>query len=75
MKKRVTLFSSENYSKNLNPEENELNVTSRKCVQRGSKILKIAFGQGRVPHAPGVWPRIFRLLGHWPTGQKVQNDH
>ena len=59
----------------VSSEETELNITSRKCVQRGSKILKIDFGWGRVAHAPGLWPRIFRLLANWPTGQKVQNDH
>ena len=32
-------------------------------------------GEGVVTHATGLWPRILKLLGHWPTGQKVQNDH
>ena len=40
-------------------EEKELNLTFRKCVQRGSKILKIDFGWGRFAHAPSQWPRIF----------------
>ena len=35
-------------------EENEPNLTFRKCVQRGSKILKIHFGWGRVANAPGL---------------------
>ena len=58
-------------------EENEPNLISLKCVQRSSKILKIDFGWrwGGVAHALGLCPRIFRLLGHWPTGHKVKNDH
>ena len=27
------------------------------------------------PMSLAIWPMIFRLLGHWPTGQKFQNDH
>ena len=27
------------------------------------------------PMSLAIWPRIIRLLGRWPMGQKFQNDH
>ena len=59
-------------------------LASRECVLQGPKMLKINYsggwggggggGQGG-PMSLAIWPRIFRLLGHCPTGQKFQNDH
>ena len=45
-------------------EANQVSVASKKCVLRGSIILKIDFGPrvGRMPMAHG--PKFFRLLGH-----------
>ena len=55
-------------------------LASRECILQGPKMLKIDFGGGGGGLAGGpmslaIWPRIFRLLGHWPTGKKFQNDY
>ena len=48
----------------------------RECVLQGPKMLKIDFGEmAGNPMCLALWPRIFRLLGRWPTGQKFQNHH
>ena len=56
-------------------------LASRKCVLQGPKMLKINFGGGwqavfwwgmaGALMSLAIWPRNFRLLGHWPTGQKI----
>ena len=61
-------------------------LASRECVLRGpKKMLKIDFGGGWQAvfwwgmagglMSLAIWPRNFRLLGRWPTGQKFQNNH
>ena len=54
-------------------------ITSRECVLRGPKMLKIDYSGGwggrGGPMSLAIWPTIFGLLGHCPTGQKFQNDH
>ena len=39
---------------------------------KGSQSAQNRFWLGMAggPMSQAIWPRIFRLLGHWPTGKK-----
>ena len=49
-------------------------LASREYVLQGPKIVKIDLTGGWWA-VPRYMAPIFRLLGHWPTDQKFQNDY